>query len=244
LTPHSRILDQFDVVIFSQQYDSPFYEGLLGNRALWLGWGSDVLGLGSAAIDRPIDVLRVGRQPAAWDDDAFSTAACASRGLTFQGRPPFYESPEAQQRALMQEHYGRAKFVLAHSNVAAPASYTHATKEYITARWTDALAAGATVAGMPPLSDKALIDWPGALLPFDRIDFAHNLDAIEAAVSQWTPSRPLRNHLNALKRLDWRWRFARLAEVLGLDPTPLRAALQHLHARIDLIEGTLRASGS
>jgi hypothetical protein len=150
-------------------------------------------------------------------------------------------SPEEQQRGLMRDHYGRAKFTLAHSNLAAPDSYTHPTKDYITARWTDALASGSTVAGVPPLSDSDLIDWPGALLPFDRIDLQHNLDAIVAAVSDWTPCWPRRNHLHALKRLDWRWRFDRLAKHLGITPTPLRSEINRLEAKISVVEHELLA---
>jgi hypothetical protein len=48
-----------------------------------LGWGSDVLGMGSGADKRAVDVLRLGRQPLEWDDDAVSGAACSDAGLRF-----------------------------------------------------------------------------------------------------------------------------------------------------------------
>lgn len=240
--PHRRVLDQFDTVVFTQRYDAPFYERLLGKRALWLGSGSDVLALGSAASDRPIDVQRIGRQPDAWDDDERTRIACEARGLQFCGRPPFIQSPEEQQRTLLTDHYGRAKYCVAHSNLVSPAVNTHPTKEYLTARWTDALAAGSIVAGVPPWSDIDLIDWPGALLPFDRIDLEHNVAALAEAVATWDPVQPLRNHLHALQRLDWRWRFEQLAGHLDLDPAPLRVELAQLTDRIAEVEAALEAT--
>jgi hypothetical protein len=242
--PHRRILDQFDAVVFTQEFETPVYEKIVGERALWLGFGTDALDLGCAGPARPVDVLRIGRQPPAWDDDERAAAACRTRGLTFAGRPPFIKSAQDQQRSLMQDYCGRAKFMVAHSNLAAPAPYTHPTKEYITARWTDALASGASIAGVPPRSELDLIDCPGGLLSFDRIDLEHNIEAIAAAAADWKPYQPLVNHLHALKTLDWRWRFARLADYLGLDPAPLRADLQRLKARIDFVEGTLRAQAA
>jgi hypothetical protein len=234
--PHRRVLDQFDIVIFTQAYDAGFYEELVGDRALWLGWGSDVLDLGSYEADRGIDILRVGRQPDEWDDDGITQAACLARGLSFQGRPPRAASQEASQIDLMRNFFARAKFCIAHSNVAAPASYTHPTKEYITARWTDALASGASVAGIPPWTDVDLINWPGALLAFDRIDLESNLEELEAAVQRWTPQTALNNHLEALRRLDWRWRFLTLAERSGLTPNLLLEDVNRLKKRINQLQ--------
>jgi hypothetical protein len=240
--PNRRVLDQFDIVIYKQAYDRPVYEGLVGDRALWLGWGSDVLDLGSAAADRSIDVLRVGRQPDEWDDDARTQAACLSRGLSFQGRPPQSATREQAQSDLMRNHLGRAKFCIAHSNVAAPAPYTHPSKEYLTPRWIDALASGASVAGIPPWADIELVDWPGALLAFDRIDLEANLNQLASAVDRWTPAVAIHNHLQALRRLDWRWRFSTLAERLGLNPGALNEDLHRLKDRIDQTQSLLDAS--
>jgi hypothetical protein len=76
------------------------------------------------------------------------------------------------------EYYRRARFVVAFSNLAAPAKYTHPTKAYFTGRWTDALANGAVVAGIHPVEDAGVGDllWDGALLSFDRIDLAENIE--------------------------------------------------------------------
>ena len=44
----------------------------------------------------------------------------------------------------------KTKFALAFSNRANPTMQTHPEREYITGRWTDSLASGSTVAGIPP----------------------------------------------------------------------------------------------
>ena len=228
--PAKHLLSRFDLVACTRAGDLPDFEALAPGRAICLGWGADVLEMGSAAAERPLDILRIGRQPPEWDDDARTKAACAARGLVFHGRPPFPASPATQQTELMRDWYARAKFIIAHSNLAAPAPYTHPSRAYITARWTDALACGASVAGRQPEGDMALIDWPGATLETGVIDLEKNLDQIAEAVAAWTPARARENHRQALARLDWRWRIADLAARLGLASPVLSDEMARLRA--------------
>lgn len=216
--PPLHTLDGFDFIAFTRAADRDFYEATFGDRVLHLGWGSDVLGLGSGQAERPVDVLRLGRQPPEWDDDATSKAFCAARGIRFAGRPAFCSEPDQQAASLMAT-LATTKFVIAHSNLAAPAPYTHPTKDYITGRWTDALAAGVTVAGCQPHGDLAGINWPGATLDFDRIDLAENVQTLCSMLEQWEPRIALQNHLNALRFLDWRWRFREIMQKLE-NPAP------------------------
>lgn len=222
----------FDLVAFTQGYDADVYGKLFGRRAICLEWGSDVLNLGGAGAKREIDLLRLGRQPPSWENDMETARASTARRIRFAGRPP----PDAKEvSTLMRDHYGHAKFVLAHSNLAAPAPYTHPTKAYITARWTDALASGATVAGTPPENDLALLDWPDAILPVPYDDREAGLDRIASAVAGWTPRVAERNYLGALRKLDWRWRFRKLASALEVSDARLDQSLRELEARIQLL---------
>ncbi len=238
--PPAPVLRKFDVIGFTQHADQEFYRDLTGERALWLGWGTDALDSGSPAAERRVDVMRVGRQSEGWDDDAATAAACAAQGLSFAGRPPGLPGNDAEaHRALLRDHYRSTRFLLASSNLAGPPNYTSLEREYITARWTDALGCGAVVAGVPPRSDLALIDWPGALLDFGEIDFAANLAQLREAADAWTPDVARRNHLEALRRLDWRWRFKAIADKLGLVSPGLEAELDRLRARIEEVEAGL-----
>ncbi len=221
----------FDVVAYMQSYDDEFYRKLFGDRALRLDWGSDALNLGTANAIRDVDLLRIGRQPTDWENDHVTAQACAKSGISFRGRPPMLSAVEDFPE-LMRSHYSRTKFVLANSNIAAPAPYTHPTKAYMTGRWTDALACGATVAGIPPEGDIALLDWPEALLKLRNLNRLDGLIQIEAALKSWTPATPARNHIGALRQLDWRWRFAKLLKTLEISAPRLDSEIIELKNRI------------
>lgn len=223
--PSATSLRDLDLIAVMRPNDEAVFARAAPGRVIFLGWGSDVLDMGCGADARSVDVLRLGRQPREWDDDAVSGAACSNAGLRFAGRPPVLDDPAENQRAIMEALAG-ARFVIAHSNLAAPVSYTHHLEEYLTARWTDSLACGAIVAGVQPHGDASMtrLLWPGAVLDFDRIDLAHNVAALAEARAIWSPEDAAANHREALVRLDWRWRLAELLARLGLDMPPVLAA--------------------
>src|SRR5688572_17136302 len=67
----------FDHVFVAEREDRETWERRLRAPVAWLPWGSDVLRLGSGGADRRFDLLRVGRQPPAWEDDEATASACA-----------------------------------------------------------------------------------------------------------------------------------------------------------------------
>jgi hypothetical protein len=123
----------------------------------------------------------------------------------------------------------KTKFALAFSNRANPTIQTHPRREYITGRWTDALASGATVAGIPPRSEslQSLL-WPEALLDMGTVDQAEGLKVIAAAAREWIPERAHLNYRRSLETFDWRWRFKMLAEALDIHSSKLDAELARL----------------
>lgn len=199
----------------------------------WLPWGCDALGLGSPGDPtRIIDVMRFGRQPLSWDDDAISSARCDRVGLRFAGRPEG-DDQRASYLQLLSTHLVQAKAVLAHSNLADPSHYTHPTREYITARWVDAFACGCQVAGQPPASDPlyAQID-PGALLPIDPTAPDGGLEALQSGLADWTAARAARIHAMALATFDWRWRFRILANRMERRVPDLDADIAEIKIRL------------
>ena len=199
-----------------------------------LPWGADVWSRFEEHLAHPktTDLRRVGRQPAAYEDEE-RTAECARQaGITFAGRPPFgatdRESVESLQRALTN-----AKFLLAFSTLVSPASYTHPNKEYITGRWTDALAHGVTVVGQVPKTESTReILWDGATVDIDPQDARVGLDAVAQLVSEWTPEQSRNQVRMALQRLDWRHRFAELFQAAGLCSPRLDADLKAIAAEL------------
>lgn len=204
-----------------------------GTPTSWLPFGSDVLRLGSGSGNRPRDLQRVGRQPASWEDDEQNALAAAAVGLKYGGRTPFRGDSVLNQRELMGA-MGRAKFVLAFSNVAAPADYTHPQHQYLTGRWTDALAMGASVAGIAPrcLAAQELL-WPEALEELGTVDRDEGLRRLLVAVRTWSPERAALNYRMALQRLDWRWRLTVIAKKMGQNPANLVTELEALERAID-----------
>lgn len=222
----------FDRIFVTRANDAPVFEATTGIETRVLPWGTDALGLGSADADRPIDVLRVGRQPPVLDDDAETARAMAAQGLAFEGRPP--ETGPGRHLPHLFDHYRRAKFVLASTNLLSSEAYVHKTEEYVTGRWTDALAAGCVVAGVPPTSDMTFrtLFWPEATLEIPLTSLDDAASAIASATAQWSPAIARLNHRRALERLDWRWRLAEIADYFELPAPKLRESLDALDARI------------
>jgi len=232
--PHSvRRGGHFDQLFVADKDVIGHWSDATGLPVSWLPWGSDVLRLGSGDGDRPVDLQRLGRQPAGWEDDDATRRACEAAGLRFEGRPAMRDDATANQAELMRS-LSRAKFVLAFSNAVSPAGYTHPTREYLTGRWTDSLASGATVAGIAPkVAATTEILWPGALLELGGTDLAQGIEQIANAVAGWDPQLALENHRRALESLDWRWRFKQLAAALNVQS-------ERLDAELESVAGVLR----
>jgi len=222
----------FDHLFITTAEDIPHWQRVTGTPTTWLPWGSDVLRLGSDEADRPWDLIRVGRQPPEWDDDLATEHACLSQQIRFHPRPEISSNPQENQILLMQL-YCQSKFLLAFSNTVNPTAYTHPSRQYLTARWVDALACGASLVGISPKepSIERLL-WPGATLELPTVDRTQGLPRVAAAVQQWNSSQAATNYGYALERLDWRWRFATIAQQLQRSPQRLQADLALLHQRI------------
>ena len=218
----------FDHVFVTECEDLNVWRKTVPAPVDWLPWGSDVLNLGSSNGLRDFDLLRFGRQPPEWNDDAANAERCRSKGLRFHGRPTSFDDATDNERELMIT-LSKAKFSLAFSNRVSRSVQTHPDREYITGRWTDALASGTTVAGMPPRSESVeSLLWPEALLDMGTATQAEGLEVVASAVRDWTPARAEHNYRKALEVLDWRWRFKTIAEALGVRAVPLENELARL----------------
>jgi hypothetical protein len=228
IPPWVRASRLFDHVFVTEREDLNTWRKMLRAPVDWLPWGADVLNLGSSNPVRQVDLVRFGRQPMEWNDDLVNAHACQSFGLSFLGRPPSFSDATDNERGLMGV-LRETKFALAFSNRANPTIQTHPEREYITGRWTDALASGATVAGIPPRSDSVQsLLWPEAILDLGTIDQSEGLKVIASAAREWTPERAQVNYLRSLEVFDWRWRFKTLAEALGAQSSKLDSELARL----------------
>jgi hypothetical protein len=214
------------------------YRDRTGAPTTFLPVGTDALRRGNDGPVRPVDLQRIGREPEEWSDDALVAADALLLGVTYGGSPAFHEDAAASQLSV-HEAMSQAKFTLAFSNRVNPMGYTHPDREYITSRWFDALANGASVAGEVPRCHAAKdLLWPEATLDLGTTNRDEGLRAVKTAVDAWSPAAARLNHLRSLERLDWRWRIDELASTLGWRTASLERELTVLRERIgDLTAG-------
>lgn len=223
----------FDRIFITDFELTSTWESRTGTPTGCLPWGSNVLDQPAANGDRPVDLLRVGRQPASWDDDEETARLCARMGLTFSRPPPFTADAKRSQHQL-RAAMRAAKFTLAFSNLLSPASYTHQSRDYVTARWTDSLAAGAAVAGQPPRSESGRrLLWPEGTVRVSATDQVEGLERLQAAAREWHPEQSKSIRARALATLDWRIRIRDLAHSMDASIPALDAELERWQHAID-----------
>jgi hypothetical protein len=231
----ARLSNPFDHLFVTSIEDLDKWRKSTGVPTTWLPWGADAFRLGHGASHREWDITRVGRQPPEWDDDLVASKAARALGIKYRGRPIMEGVTPLQNQESLMNIYGTSKYILAFSNSVNPENYTHPTRQYLTGRWVDALACGATVAGIAPKGPS--IDdllWSGATLDFGSIRRNEGLLVLAAALEKWTPAMAVRNNTMALKHLDWRWRFKVIADVFGATPIRLAEELKLLEERISI----------
>lgn len=231
----------FDVIYVTEKESVEPWKEATGSDVRWLPQGSNVLDWGSPEAGRPVSVQRLGRQPEEWDDDAAVRERLRGMGLTHRGRLPFVAEPMPAVQQLLAQ-LAESRFTLAFSNAVDGSSYTHPTRQYLTGRWTDSLASGCVVAGVPPqcASTRELL-WDGALLDLGDVSLERGSAILADADARWSPAVARLNHLRALERLDWRWRLATIAEDLGISSDLLASELDRLDSRIRDVVSSLEA---
>ena len=209
--PRAARSDWYDRIYVSDRQDVDVWAAASPAEIAVLPWGADALAAIEAAGEKDIDLLRVGRQPATWDDDAAVAALAAEHGLVFHGRPAFGASA-AESSIALHRAYRRSRAVLAFNNLASPAPYVHASRTYLTGRWVDALAHGALVMGRAPTTPTAqelVPDW--ARVEIDPSSLESGMPTIASTLSAWRPSTAARIQAHAARALDWRWRLRTVA---------------------------------
>ena len=226
----------YDVIFVTDPQDVRSWTEAGVDHVECLPWGSDVLSvMNREQTTRTIDLQRVGRQPASWDNDEQTRTLAASHGLTYRGRTfQAHNKPTPGEAWIDLDHaLWSAKAVLAFSVRDAPTKYTHPTKDYLTGRWTDALAHGCVVMGSRPRAEAAeIVLWDGSTLELDPVDLEKGLASASTLLSHWTPQVARDIQLQALQRLDWRHRFTKVFRALDVDSPQLRRDLEAIDAHL------------
>lgn len=201
-----------------------------------LTWGADIWSNIDQRLDihKTNDLLRVGRQPRDWEDDAATGDQAKELGLSFQGRPPFGNSPVESTQHL-ERALKDSKVVLAFTNKISPTRYTHPTKEYLTGRWIDALGWGCMVAGQIPqtkVSEKYL--WPQATLEVPYDNMGEGLHKIAEKLKTIDNHYAQQQIINTLENFDWRFRFNDLLEKINRPSRMLSNDIERIKLFIEI----------
>ncbi|MGP5260011.1 hypothetical protein ACTXMW_08725 [Brachybacterium paraconglomeratum] len=210
----ARHRGHFDHIFITDRDLQDEWVSATGTEIHWAPWGTDTLAIKELPTERPVDLLRIGRQPDTWDDDRRTRDAAAAVGLVFEGRPAMNPDPARNQQNVRSALL-RSKFVLAFSNLVSPAEYTHPTRDYVTGRWTDALGAGTIVVGVAPISATDALG-SGTTIEVDPRNLTKGIEQVREAVDNWVPSLADLTHARARATMDWRWRLLDIAMVLDL----------------------------
>lgn len=196
----------------------------------WLPWGTDTMKFVSVPSVRSLDLLRLGRQPDAWQSDSDIQKRAGLLGLRFGGRPRM-GTTGAENQEIVREALRSTKYLLAFHNLVSPASYTHPSRTYLTGRWMDALGAGTIVAGAAPKAASYTL-WPGATVEIDHDDLDRGLNTLAGEIEHWTPSLSMWTQRQARRHLDWRYRLDEIASTLQVAAPSLSRELADLRSRV------------
>lgn len=217
----------FDHIYVIRHDDQHVFEEASGVPVGVLPRGTDVLRAVNQRVPKEIDSLRFGRQPPAWRGPGFNNSA-TSQGLTVGVAPPQGPDSLISHRKLMPT-LASARAILAFSCLSDDSEYTHPTQDYLTGRGTDALGHRCMVFGKAP-SDRTSQEllWGSAVADVSPIDVARGLEQIRDRLASLTADDSLMIQREAARRLDWRWRLARIDDDLGIQSTSLRRQLDEL----------------
>ncbi len=241
-----ELLSSFDHVFLGVQDAVGAVSRIIGKPCTYLPLATDVLLFApSPSLPRNIDVCNVGRRSPVthaalirlarerrifYYYDTIHARGHHDRQITFRVNDP------AEHRLLLANLIQRSRYFVANrARVNEPEG--GASKQEISARFYEGIAAGAVLIGEEPRSEefRRQFDWPDAVvhLPFDSPDVGEVLAGLDA-----DPARLERVHREnvrqAARRHDWLYRLRTVFDAAGIPPTE---AMQARHDRLMALSG-------
>ncbi len=225
--PEARL---FDYLFVSRAEDVEPVRARTRRPTYHLPVGADVLGAAPwvASHARTNDLLVYGRQPPNYNYDVVEGVA-RDAGLSVQLRVPADMDPARNQVNLFKA-ISHAKFALAFCNTVHYHFDLPGVGSFLTFRWLDILAGGATVAGVlpRPRGYETTVGWEGAHLELPA-DVSEGMATLAEQVRSYDPLVGIRNHYESLVRNDWRLRLRDIFAAIGLEmPLSLKTELKRL----------------
>lgn len=227
--PHYRhwlpFLRRFDHVIVGMHGTVAGLSDAIGRRCHYVPAGVDAIRFSPYPTppNRVIDVYSVGRK---WEGIHHALLAQSARNELFYSYDTLQTgesqaSDHRQHRNLYANTAKRSRFFTVAPGKASEADETRGQVE-IGFRYYEGAAAGTVMIGQAPDCEpfRAMFDWPDVVVPIkpDGSDVASVLSNLRAQPEQ-VEEIGRRNAVGALLRHDWIYRWKRVLEIAGLQPT-------------------------
>ena len=211
------------------------FRSVHGVNASAVPLGADVLGYGSNALERPLDMVAYGRQNADYLR-VFKERFNDPRSKRFLYHDTFSNARTSDfrdNRRLIWKLLHKSRIALSFDVLATPESRPgDRYRSIIPIRYYEAAAAGTAIVGRHPVVPEMpeQFGWADATIELPDTP-GEALEFVEALLQDEARMRAIhaRNHAEALARHDWRYRIRDMLAHLGLPlPERLRQALDVL----------------
>jgi len=232
-----ELMSAFDHIFLGFHHAVDDVARMTGRPCTYLPYAVDVLRFAPNSLDapRPINVCNIGRRSEVThkalieDSDRKHTFyyydTVAASGTNLQDRT-FRVDNAAEHRRMLATILKRTSFFIANRSYVNNPEFK-ASKDEVSARFYEGIAAGTILIGEPPRTDdfKKQFDWDDAMfhLPFDSPDVGRFLDDLGADEDRLRVARR-RNVREAALRHDWLHRIQVVFDALGLRPTEQMSA--------------------
>jgi hypothetical protein len=228
--PHRRhflpMLAQFDVVmLYYSQTVKPLSEAI-GRRCAFLPPGVDAISFCPYPNPpkRVLDVLSVGRRSEITHQKLLSLVNEEGLFYLHDSLAGIQTLNSREHRALLANCAKRSRYYIVNPGLIDRPDKRGDQIE-VGNRYFEGAASGTIMVGEPPNNEafKAMFDWPDAVTPVTRLPFnSHDIDIVMKDLDR-NPERQEKIRrtgvLEALKRHDWVYRWEKILETIGLQPT-------------------------
>ncbi len=196
-------------------------------RFMPAGIDVDTFGVVDFGVDRPIDLMNIGRRDASFHDRFLDRARANSRRYLFDTTSGGLLTQHREHRWLLAQHYQSSKIAMTSAAKFDLADSNDRTIRAVPNRLFEALAAGTIMVGWPPPSELNQSEQVGAIVVKELpADAESAVEAVERLASADLADERQYNAELARHHHDWSERWLRIFDMAN-EPTPEGLQLRH-----------------
>jgi len=237
---HWNVISQFDHVVLTMVPCQDGVRELTGRPTYSLPYGTDALlfSPSTSGLDRPIDVLSIGRRSPNVHRDLLELARQERIFYQYDSIVASRVKNHSEHRQLLASQSKRSKLFIANRGKIGADDETGGQHEF-GVRFFDAAAAGAIFAGVFPETSqfRHSFDWEDAGVSLGWDESPLPLLERVAAEPEWLAAASRRSTCESLRRHDWLYRWRSILDIAGLGYSPLmNQRLGDLERRADCFD--------